>query len=60
MSDDRVTRPYAQRMLPILIEQDLNLEVGKDKAVLMEVVRGRLKELTGEVDAPLRSSSGIS
>jgi len=60
MSDDRATRPYAQRMLPILIEQDLNLEVGKDKAVLMEVVRGRLKELTGDVDAPLRSSSGIS
>ena len=60
MSDDRATRRYAQRMLPILIEQDLNLEVGKDKAVLMEVVRGRLKELTGDVDAPLRSSSGIS
>jgi len=52
MSDDRATRPCAQRMLPILIEQDLNLEVGKDKAVLIEVIRGQLKELTGDVDAP--------
>ena len=52
MSDDRATRPCAQRMLPILIEQDLSLEVGKDKVVLTEVMRGRLKELTGEIDAP--------
>jgi HEAT repeat protein len=52
MSDDRATRPCAQRMLPILIEQDLSLDVGKDKVVLTEVIRGRLKELTGETDAP--------
>ena len=52
MSDDRAMRPCLQHMLPILIEQDLNLDVGKDKEVLTEVIRGRLKELTGEVDAP--------
>jgi hypothetical protein len=52
MSDDRATRPCAHRMVPILIEQDLSLDVGKDKVVLTEVIRGRLKELTGEIDAP--------
>jgi hypothetical protein len=40
------------RMLPVLIEQDLNLEVAKDKVVLIEVIRGQLRNLAGEDDAP--------
>jgi hypothetical protein len=52
MSEDAARRPCAHRMLPVMIEQDLNLEVGKDKVVLTEVIRGELKELTGEAEAP--------
>jgi HEAT repeat protein len=52
MSDDAAIRPSAHRMLPVMIEQDLDLEVGQGKAVLMEVIRGRLKNLTGETEVP--------
>jgi HEAT repeat protein len=52
MADEAAMRPCAQRMLPVLIEQDLNLEVGKDKVVLAEVIRGRLKDLTGQNETP--------
>jgi len=52
MSDAAAMRLCAHRMLPVMIEQDLNLEVGKDKAVLTEVIRGQLKNLTGEDEAP--------
>jgi len=52
MSEDDALRPCAHRMLPVMIEQDLNLEVGKGREVLTEVIRGQLKELTGEDEAP--------
>jgi HEAT repeat protein len=52
MVDDITMRPAGQRMLPLLIEQDLNLEVGKDKTVLMEVLRGQLKNLIRANEAP--------
>lgn len=52
MSDDTAIRPCTQRILPIIIEQDLNLEVGKDKVVLTEVIRGQLRNLIGEDEAP--------
>lgn len=42
----------AHRVLPVMIEQDLNLEVGQGRAVLTEVIRGELKELTGDTEAP--------
>jgi hypothetical protein len=38
--------------LPVLIEQDLTLEVPKDRLVFMEVIRGQLKYLTDELEAP--------
>jgi HEAT repeat protein len=40
MSEDAATRPCAHRMLPVMIEQDLDLEVGQGRAVLTEVIRG--------------------
>jgi HEAT repeat protein len=52
MADAPAIRPCKHRMLPIMIEQDLNLEVAKDKVVLIEVIRGQLKNLTGQDDAP--------
>jgi HEAT repeat protein len=52
MADAAVIRPSKHRMLPVMIEQDLNLEVAKDKVVLIEVIRGQLKNLTGQDDAP--------
>ena len=52
MSDAAPMRPCEHRMLSVIIEQDLNLEVGKDKAVLTEVIRGKLRDLTGVDEAP--------
>ena len=52
MADAAAIRPSKHRMLPVMIEQDLNLEVAKDKVVLIEVIRGQLKNLTGQDDAP--------
>jgi HEAT repeat protein len=52
MSDEVALRPLVQRMLPVMIEQDLNLEVGRDRVVLTEVIRGQLRNLTGEGEAP--------
>ena len=54
MSDDAAMRPCLHRMLPVMIEQDLDLEVGQGKSVLTEVIRGELKKLTGEAKAPSR------
>lgn len=51
-SDDAAMRPCAHRMLPVMIEQDLNLEVGQGREVLTEVIRGQLKNLSGEAEAP--------
>ena len=52
MASDKEERLFAQIILPVIIEQDLNLEVRKDKDVFTEVVRGKLRELIGEADAP--------
>ena len=52
MSDDPAMRPCAQPMLPVMIEQDLDLDVDQGKAVLTEMIRGELKKSTGEADAP--------
>jgi HEAT repeat protein len=54
MSDDVAMRLCAHRMLPVLIEQDLDLEVGQGRVVLTEVIRGELKKLTDEAKAPSR------
>jgi len=52
MSDDKSLRFSAQRMLPILIEQDLNLEVESGKSALTAEIRGRLRELTTVAKTP--------
>ena len=52
MSDDETIRPCAQRMLPVMIEQDLNFEIEKNKTILIEAIRGRVRELTGRDEAP--------
>jgi hypothetical protein len=51
MLEDAAMRPSA-RMLPVMIEEDLDLEVGQGRAVLTEVIRGKLKKLTGDAEAP--------
>lgn len=52
MSDERATRPCKGQLLPILIDQDLNVEAGAEKKSLTEIIRGRLKILIGENVAP--------
>ena len=52
IADASSIRPCNHLMLPVMIEQDLNLEVAKDTVVLNEVIRGQLKNLTGQDDAP--------
>ncbi len=52
ISDDTATRPCSHYMLPVMIEQNLDLEVGQGSAVLTEVIRGELKKLTDEPEAP--------
>jgi HEAT repeat protein len=52
MSDDPDDRPCEHRMLPVVIEHDLNLEVGGNRLVLTEMIRGQLANLTGENEAP--------
>jgi HEAT repeat protein len=52
MSESDIARPCGRPMLPVLIEEDLKLEVGKDKSALTEEIRGRLRELTGVAKAP--------
>jgi hypothetical protein len=52
MSEGAATRLCAHRMLPVIIEQDLDLEVGQGRTTLTEVIRGELKKLTGDAEAP--------
>src|ERR1035438_6816122 len=52
MSEDKLTRPFSQRMLPVFIEEELNLDVPRDRDVLIEAVRGKLRDLTGTAEAP--------
>jgi HEAT repeat protein len=50
--EDPDSRLAAWRILPVIIEQDLNLEVTKDKTSLTEVIRGQLKEMLELSEAP--------
>jgi hypothetical protein len=52
MSHDQESRPCTNRMLPVLIEQDLDLNVGKDKVALIEFVRGQIHDRSHEIDPP--------
>jgi len=52
MAEDMALRLAAWIMLPVLIEEDLRIEVGKDKTVLTEMIRGQLKELARIDEAP--------
>jgi hypothetical protein len=52
MAEDTMSRPSRWPMLPLIIEEDLKLEVGKDKNVLTEAIRGKLKELAQLDEAP--------
>jgi HEAT repeat protein len=52
MSDDDVLRPCLHRMLTVIIEQNLTIDVEKGKDILTEFIRGQLKEMLGEEDAP--------
>lgn len=52
IENDAGIRPTAWLMLPVIIEEDLNLEVTKDKTLLTEVIRGQLKELLELREAP--------
>ena len=45
MSNDPKQRLCKHRMLPILIEQELDFEVVAGKQVLMEAIRGKLRDL---------------
>jgi HEAT repeat protein len=52
LADDPKLRPAAWPMLPVIIEQDLNLESAKARTSLIEVIRGQLKELLELGEAP--------
>ena len=52
IAEDEARRLGARLMLPVMIEQDLDLDAGKDKDVLTAVIRGQLENLTGEDEAP--------
>ncbi|GAB4206178.1 MAG: hypothetical protein Fur006_63040 [Coleofasciculaceae cyanobacterium] len=49
MSDDESERLCEHQMLPVLIEEDLNVEAA-DKPPLMAAIRGQLQDLTNETD----------
>jgi HEAT repeat protein len=52
MEEDAAMRPDIHRMLQVMIEQDLSLEVGDKRLVLEEVIRGILKNLISADKAP--------
>jgi HEAT repeat protein len=48
MSDTKSEHLCENLMLPILLEQDLDLKVPEGKSLFLEEIRGQLKALTGE------------
>ncbi|MBV6625602.1 MAG: HEAT repeat domain-containing protein [Rivularia sp. (in: Bacteria)] len=51
MSDDVKERPCKHRMLPIIIEQELDFDVAEGEHLLTETVAGQLQILIGESQA---------
>ena len=51
MADEPARRLCEHFMLPVIIEQDLNLEVEHGKEIFQETIRGQLRDLTGEAAA---------
>ncbi|MGD1910030.1 MAG: sister chromatid cohesion protein PDS5 [Rivularia sp. (in: cyanobacteria)] len=51
MSDDRKQRPCKHRMLPILIEQELDFDVAEGEQPFTETIAGQLQILIGESEA---------
>jgi HEAT repeat protein len=48
MSDDKTARLCEHRMLPVLIEEDLNLEATAGKQPFIAAIQGQLQDLTDE------------